>query len=472
MNEQKAIQGGPTAIRGYLVQTLVALLKIAQSNPPFLEITLEPSHANEQFDFISQNQHGSDAVQVKSTINTFQKSEVEGWAKKLESERKNETCTLVLVGNYHTNLARINNIGAVRIEKKNLDIQGLIGEAAHLVAKFIESQKLYAGTADEREMITHSVISRLLQYSTTSETLKRETFIKLLAGWIRDAPSKIRLHGKQSNEIRNNLSSEWLRSGPPVAILQGLPGSGKTLLALAIAENAKRALDTIEPTVDTEDPSTDTLISLASAFSGVGISDLMQEVEKGRDGQPFKVLLKLLRNEDILIVIDEFQRLFFKGKTIPSIDWQKLVEQLNSSNRPNGRLMLISNRAVKTERWCERCVIREVKPLSDTEAGSYLCEQLEEKGVTSKVPPERLQEIGGRMGGNPRAIATLAESLTFDSLEDLLSMSPAIFTTGDVEINHALVEDFERGLIERTLSRIEKDLLHSLRQLSVHRRPF
>ncbi|MDZ4239158.1 MAG: hypothetical protein U1A81_13505, partial [Hydrogenophaga sp.] len=67
MNEQKAIQGGPTAIRGYLVQTLVALLKIAQSNPPFLEITLEPSHANEQFDFISQNQHGSDAVQVKST---------------------------------------------------------------------------------------------------------------------------------------------------------------------------------------------------------------------------------------------------------------------------------------------------------------------------------------------------------------------------------------------------------------------
>jgi tetratricopeptide (TPR) repeat protein len=464
--------GGPIAIRGYLVQTLVALLDIAQADPPFTEITLEPSHADEQFDFVWSNAHGTFAVQVKSTSNEFQKSDVESWAKKLEAARKNETCSLVLVGNYRTSLAQVDKVGAVSIKKKNLDLPGLIGEAAHLLAKFIETQNLDAGTADEREMIAHSLISKLLHYSTTRERLTRDAFIKLMTCWIKEAPFESKLHGKQCSELLNSFATDWLPNGPPVAILQGFPGCGKTQLASAIAANAPLSLDPIEPSPDAQDCSLDILMGLADALASEGITDLMDEFEKGADGDLFNALLKVLRRERILIVVDEFQRLFANRDTLPPVDWQHLIEKLNNSSHFVGRLLLISNRAVKKMRWCEKCDIQELKGLTDSEAAAFLADLLKSKNLTSKVPTERLEEICHRLDGNPRALITLAESLVYDSLEELLSLAPDLFNTGDVEINHDLVEDFERELIERTLSRMEGDLLKFMRWIAVHRRPF
>ncbi|MDP2143932.1 MAG: NB-ARC domain-containing protein [Gallionella sp.] len=188
MSQSRDNAGGPIAIRGYLVQTLVALLDIAQADPPFSEITLEPAHADEQFDFVWNNAYGAFAVQVKSTVNEFQKSAVEDWAAKLQAARKHEKCRLMLVGNYHTSLAKVETIGGVEIEKKNLDLPGLFDQAAHRIAKFIHAQGLDAGTPDEHELIAESLVTRLLRNSVSREPLGRDAFIKLLAGWIREAP--------------------------------------------------------------------------------------------------------------------------------------------------------------------------------------------------------------------------------------------------------------------------------------------
>ena len=180
--------GGPVAIRGYLVQTLVALLDIAQADPPFVEITLEPAHAEDQFDFVWSDARGAFAVQVKSTRNEFKKAAVERWAREMESVRKTEECRLVLVGIYETKLEGMKNVGKVAIEKKNLDLPGLFDQAAHRVAKFIHAQKLEAGTPDQHEMIAESLVTRLLRYSTTRDPLSRPTFIALLTRWVREAP--------------------------------------------------------------------------------------------------------------------------------------------------------------------------------------------------------------------------------------------------------------------------------------------
>lgn len=187
MNAKADRSGGAVAIRGYLVQTLVALLDIAQSNPPFIEITLEPTHANDQFDFVWSNANGAFATQVKSTINEFQKSDVERWAKKLEVERKNEQCSLILVGNYRTNLEDIDRVGAVSIQKKNLDLNGLRAQAAHQIAGFLSSVNLDEGTAAQREQVVHYLVGQLLNYSTTREPIARDTFINLLTGWVKEA---------------------------------------------------------------------------------------------------------------------------------------------------------------------------------------------------------------------------------------------------------------------------------------------
>jgi len=188
MSKAKGSSGGPVAIRGYLVQTLVALLDIAHADPPFTEITLEPAVGDEQFDFLWTDAGGRNAKQIKSTRNTFGKSNVEKWAAKLVAARSDEHCTLVLVGNIHPDLVGTTSLGSVTIEQKNLNLTDLLEQAAHRLAVFVEQEGQPSGSAAEREMIVHALVSKLEYLSTTSEAFSRTAFVELLSEWIRHAP--------------------------------------------------------------------------------------------------------------------------------------------------------------------------------------------------------------------------------------------------------------------------------------------
>jgi tetratricopeptide (TPR) repeat protein len=285
-------------------------------------------------------------------------------------------------------------------------------------------------------------------------------------------PQGSKYHGKQRNELLQYFLSDWLVKGPPVAILQGFPGCGKTQLSREIEERSGRHSFKVYIQPDAPDPSESPLEELAEKLQFAGIVDLVRELDKGAHGDLFKALLRVLRRERILIVIDEFQWLFGDRNTLPPKKWQQLVEELNSSATPKGRLLLISNRTINIALWCESCVSRRLDGLTDKEAADLLREQLDRDGLTAKFPLDRMTEIGHRLGGNPRALITLVKSLAYDSLEELISLAPDLFKPGDVAIDHSLVEQFERNLIERTLPRIDDDLTTLLRFLAVHRRPF
>lgn len=287
-----------------------------------------------------------------------------------------------------------------------------------------------------------------------------------------EAKREEHFHGKQRGELLNFFVSDWLPNGPAVAMLQGFPGCGKTQLASSVAVLALRTLDPVEPQLEADDPSLDLLTDLALALDYEGIHDLMQELDKGADGDLYETLLRVLRRERILIIIDEFQRLLSDKDRLPPKSWQNLVERLNNSPRPAGRLLLVSNRSIKTVRWCEKSASRELRGLADSEAADFLLEYLDAKDLSDKVPAERLIEIGHRLGGNPRALKTLVESLKYYSLDELISLAPDLFKPGDVTLNPELVEDFERELIERTLSSLDVELLQFMRRLAVYRRPF
>jgi len=182
------VGGGPRAIRGFLVQTLVALLELVKADPPVKKITLEPVRGDEQFDFLWEDHAGTHATQVKSTTNVFAKSDVEKWAGKLEAASSSEHCSLMLVGLIHPSLKDVRQVGKVAIRKKSLDLRGLLGEAAHELAKFLEAEKVNAGTGLQREMIVHALVSKLEHHSTESQRLTREAFIKLLRQWVSSAP--------------------------------------------------------------------------------------------------------------------------------------------------------------------------------------------------------------------------------------------------------------------------------------------
>src|SRR5204863_6749743 len=142
---------------------------------------------------------------------------------------------------------------------------------------------------------------------------------------------------------------------------------------------------------------------------------------------------------------------------------------LNNSPHAQGRLLLVSNRVIKTERWSENCQIEELHGLTDDEAELLFSELLEAKGVVEKVPPAKRRDIAHRLAGNPRALKTLVSGLRTDTLDDLLSASLDLLQPGDVVLNPRLLEDFERELIERALPKLDDELLKFMRWLSVHR---
>ena len=188
MSSSSDSSGGPVSIRGYLVQTLAVLLDIVLADPPFTSITLEPAHAEDQFDFVWSDSKATHAVQVKSTINEFRKPDVEAWARNMEAARTGEQCRLMLVGKCHKKLDNVKQVGSVRIDNRPLNLTHLYLIATNNVAKFLEAQRLDAGTPVLRGMIVEGLIARLLRHSTTREAISHAEFVSYLRQWIEEAP--------------------------------------------------------------------------------------------------------------------------------------------------------------------------------------------------------------------------------------------------------------------------------------------
>jgi tetratricopeptide (TPR) repeat protein len=180
--------GGATAIRGFLVQTLVALLAIAQADPPFIEITLEPVEGEDKFDFTWSDASGRFAVQVKSSINQFSLPDATRWAEEMLIARSTAHCKLILVGHFHAKMEGvaeiITAIGTVAVEQKSLDRDGLQREAAHLLGKFMEAHGQHPGTAVQRELTVISLMGQLLEASANGATMTRDAFIAFLIACI------------------------------------------------------------------------------------------------------------------------------------------------------------------------------------------------------------------------------------------------------------------------------------------------
>ena len=251
--------GGAVAVRGFLIQTLVALLEVAKAGHSLSEITLEPKFGNEQFDFVWKDDSGSHAVQVKSTSNVFKKSQVEQWANKMETARSTEDCVLMLVGIFHPNLEKINRVGRVTIKKKNVDIPGLLNEAAQGVSTLWQMAEMPPRHASENLLVAKALVTQLEFYSTECRTLSGEAFIDLMCNWIIQAPvqeprvdisrviksAPAELIGRKRDIKR--LNGAWGRAvrgkqeRPHVLTFVALGGEGKTsIVAKWLAELAHK----------------------------------------------------------------------------------------------------------------------------------------------------------------------------------------------------------------------------------------
>lgn len=176
--------GGQVGMRGYLVQTLIALLDVVLAVPPFKSLTLEPGHESEQFDLVWEDAQGCHAMQVKSTEGQFAKAAVKGWAEELEKSGKADEYRLRLVGLYPPSLAKEKRLGRVLLQKKNLDLMAFHAEAAHMLDLFLRAEGLESGSANDREMLADALTARLATYSTNGKSLVRSELVSLLKFWV------------------------------------------------------------------------------------------------------------------------------------------------------------------------------------------------------------------------------------------------------------------------------------------------
>lgn len=246
--------GGQAGMRGYLVQTLIALLDGLCDEETFASLTLEPNHASEKFDLLWEYAQGNRAVQVKSSANQFAEADVRRWAAEMEASARADEYYLRLIGLPSAAVAKLKQVGNVIVETTNLDLAAFREQAAHRLDRFVRDEGLDPGTPEEREMLADALTARLAAYSAMGKPLTRADFVNLLRTWIsqvpkkgpRIAPTRLR-HGAETlvgrqKELKR-LDKAWAGSKKKVNVVTIVAWGGVGKTALVVDWMARMARD-------------------------------------------------------------------------------------------------------------------------------------------------------------------------------------------------------------------------------------
>ena len=254
------MSGGSLAIRGYLVQTVVALLEALDTDKDWLSVTLEPDHVSEKIDILWQYPGKVKAVQVKSSVNPFEDAAVKGWARDLEASRDADEYQLILVGTpSKPAVAKARYLGKVAVPApKNLDLTAFRQQTAHLLDRFMAAEAIPTGGADCREMLADALVGKLTTLAAKAQPFSRSELIALLKTWIAEAPKDGPLFPifdcpprnpwftGRDNEIVE-LRQRLCQTGEAAIgqAITGLGGIGKTQTAIEYAHRHRDQYDAV-----------------------------------------------------------------------------------------------------------------------------------------------------------------------------------------------------------------------------------
>ncbi|HEX7756289.1 MAG TPA: hypothetical protein VF421_13140 [Niabella sp.] len=186
--------GGASAIRGFLLQSIVSILDALDNDVKWTEIGLESDELSEKVDIVYKFPAGDKIMQVKSSQNQITLPLVTQWSADLEQSYVAAEYELVLLGPTTQGVIENPTIGKVKIPTpKVLDILALIEQASHKLDKYLSSRGFLPVPPFIREEFISSLISRFSTYSTNGQKITRQDFDKLLQQWFMNIyPSAIR----------------------------------------------------------------------------------------------------------------------------------------------------------------------------------------------------------------------------------------------------------------------------------------
>lgn len=172
--------GGPEAIRGYLIQTIISLIESLEKDEEWTRLELEPKNESEKVDICFHYPNKKRVIQVKSSENQINLNKIKKWCEDLKNSTKADEYELKLVGTSFTKGA-LNQIKSghyidVKLpEPETISLDRLIEISSHRLSKYIlNTGNLITPILSEKIII--NLITELLLKSTTGECIPREDF--------------------------------------------------------------------------------------------------------------------------------------------------------------------------------------------------------------------------------------------------------------------------------------------------------
>lgn len=281
-------------------------------------------------------------------------------------------------------------------------------------------------------------------------------------------PEKI--YGSQKQDIINKLNTNWIHSGSPVAILQGLSGVGKSLVVEKLQTDELTIIEPVDVDRGTDEITERVMQMIAGNLEEEGITTLY-DAEIKNPLTYFEILGRIIKREKVLIIINDFQRLLSLANPEMTKHWQNLVKYINNARTSHGRILLVSNKIIDNDIWAEKCNFFTLGGLTEDEGKEFLSDYLKSQDLLDCVPEDKLIEVTKVLDGNPRALQIFSSGLNFDSFEGLIKLSPDLFDS-KTHSSPELIQRFEQNIIERSLENVDQNLLDFLMYSSVHKHSF
>ncbi|TYK53126.1 SAV_2336 N-terminal domain-related protein [Actinomadura decatromicini] len=264
------------------------------------------------------------------------------------------------------------------------------------------------------------------------------------------------LGGGRRREVAHEL---WAHRG--AAVITGISGAGKSLrLVKPLLSRYLNELGRPVVSIDVPERSTD----MEQDLVGLLVDGL---VLPARDAvaprivpeHGFKAVVRALLDAQVLVVIDEFQRLLDAEKR-PREPFGSALAALARTPGHEGGLWLVSNQHLDSL-WAQP-FHRVGLPTPEVDEGvGIVLGHLETADAAARFPESRRTEIVKRLGQNPRVLHLLGSLLRRFTLDELLGPP-----TGE-NLEGELVEWIERGLVAKATEGLANDQRDALRRLSI-----
>lgn len=166
------------------MQAVIALLA-SLDDETWSSVQVEPNEALQKVDILWHRDDGTRVVQVKSSINQIGKADAERWASDLFTATAADQYQLVLVGPCSQSVVEMGSFQVVEVPcPKNLDIEGLLREAAHNLDKFLEQVGLDRKSPIQRELMVNALTKHLSTLSSNGKAMSRSDLVELIKKWV------------------------------------------------------------------------------------------------------------------------------------------------------------------------------------------------------------------------------------------------------------------------------------------------